>query len=91
MRDCPACQRPVRKSETACPFCSSALPAEGVGGAAKRLGLGAAVVVAVSGCPAYGVPPSPYVTDSPAPSVAPTASPSTPIVAPAYGAPPPKQ
>lgn len=73
LHPCPSCGRHVRRSESSCPFCASALSFEGVperGVPAARLGraatfaFGAAVATtasALTGCSAmalYGAPPA---------------------------------
>lgn len=94
---CPNCQRHVRSTEEACPFCKTkSRSAAGFLGAA----LGAALV---TGCPSsppppravaeYGAPPPP-VTPMPSPSSTPVApaqpSPDDMRGAAEYGAPPPR-
>lgn len=100
MRNCPACQRPVRRNETACPFCAAALVSTGDAGPVQRLAIGSAIVAAAAtatGCflatPVYGAPAPPSASPSSGPSASPSpipsATPSGPIAAPLYGAPAP--
>ena len=89
LRPCPACDRHVGSEESACPFCSAALPeapppptrvsTAGLGRAAiMAFGISVAAGAGLSGCitvsPAYGVPPA-------------DAGPDSGAVAPAYGLP----
>lgn len=75
---CPACTRHVRRTESTCPFCKSALslPPEGARQQLPRLGraatfaFGAVLTSATAGCPGapvplYGGPSDDAGTDSP--------------------------
>jgi hypothetical protein len=91
-RMCPSCNRHVKTSERACPFCDATLPAgldrteplRGGGGAKSRAALLFLSATAAMGGEACGKEPR---TD--APDAAPTTTNTAVQAVPAYGAPPP--
>ena len=94
---CANCQRHVRESESACPFCRKSIVALDVAPSAKplRVAFAIAAATAAMGChnePAalYGAPPV-QMTDASTPPTTPPQPTATETVsppAPAYGAPP---
>ena len=81
LRPCPTCERHVRDSETACPFCDAALPAHvSMTAATRRLGRAAAFVTgaalvagAVAGTSGCGDKPKPNDPNTQKPYGAPPA------------------
>lgn len=82
MRNCPACQRPVRDKDEACPFCATSVPPAG-GATLGRYVIGAAIAAAAGGAIAADAMAARTKPRSPA---TPTASPSPRWVQPPYGA-----
>ena len=83
MRNCPACQRPVRDKDGACPFCATSVPPAG-GATLGRYVIGAAIAAAAAGG-AIAADAMAARTKPRSPAT-PTASPSPRWVQPPYGA-----
>lgn len=102
---CPSCQRHVRSTEEACPFCKSKTGGRAAAGFLAAT-LGAALA---TGCPSgpppnravaeYGAPPPPQPTATPNPAATPAQTPDMSVAPPdpddmrgaaEYGAPPPR-